>query len=98
MTPTFRCRICPATTYRKVRTLAGDGSSLYRCSGCGVVFADPAVWREGKAEEPAAKPVTNWMATYGPRLDVGRPPMSEEQEREIQEAAARANKANRRQR
>lgn len=98
MTPTFRCRICPATTYRKVRTRPDDGPALYRCSGCGVVFADPAVWREGKAEEPAAKPVTNWMATYGPTLDVGRPPMSEEQEREIQEAAARANKAKRRRR
>ena len=98
MISTFRCRICPATTYRKVRTRAEDGSPLYRCSGCGVVFADPAVWREGKPEEPAAKPVTNWMATYGPTLDVGRPPMSEEQEREIQEAAARANKAKRRRR
>ena len=98
MTPTFRCRICPATTYRKVLTRADDGSRLYRCSGCGVVFTDPAAWREGEAEEPAPKPATNWMATYGPRLDVGRPPMSEEQEREIQEAAARANKAKRRRR
>jgi transposase-like protein len=73
MTPTFRCRICPATSYRKVLTQADDGSRLYRCSGCGVVFTDPAAWREGKAEEPATKPATNWMATYGPRLDVGAP-------------------------
>ena len=96
MTSTFRCRICPATTYRRVHTGADDGSALYRCSGCGVVFTDPEAWRERKPEEPAAKFVTNWMATYGPTLDVGRPPMSEEQEREIQEAAARANKAKRR--
>jgi hypothetical protein len=73
MTPTFPLRDLPGDHLPQVLTWADNGSRLYRCSGCGVVFTDPASWREGKAEEPAAKPATNWMATNGPRLDVGRP-------------------------
>ncbi len=54
-TPTSRCRMCGATSYRPViaRDAAGamTRTGLYRCSGCSVVFADPKAWREGENED-----------------------------------------------
>ncbi len=49
--PMNACRLCGATSYRRVieRNESGDmrPSGLYQCSGCSVVFADPASWRAG---------------------------------------------------
>lgn len=56
------CRLCGATSYRRVISRAADGrmaaSGLYQCSGCSAVFADPKAWREGGDElPPTAGPV-----------------------------------------
>lgn len=46
------CRMCGATSYRKVVARDESGAmkstGLYQCSGCSVVFADPRAWREGE--------------------------------------------------
>ena len=74
------CRLCGATSYRRVieRDEMGQmrATSLYQCSGCSVVFADPKAWREGGLDviEPAApvRPLTPVSsAASGPS---GRPP------------------------
>ena len=57
------CRLCGATSYRRVISRDGDGrmvaAGLYQCSGCSAVFADPKSWREGGDETPTvAGPVT----------------------------------------
>ena len=48
-TTRYRCRLCGATSYRRViaRDSAGDlvATALYHCSGCSVTFTDPAAWR-----------------------------------------------------
>ncbi len=56
------CRLCGATSYRRVISRDADGrmvaSGLYQCSGCSAVFADPKAWREGGDElPPKAGPV-----------------------------------------
>jgi hypothetical protein len=52
--PLNRCRICGASSYRAVIDRDGSGAmrptGLYRCSGCSVVFADPAAWRDGDSQ------------------------------------------------
>ena len=49
--PPYRCRLCAATSYRRLTHRGSDGvmqySGLYRCSGCSVTFCDPLAWREG---------------------------------------------------
>ena len=49
--PVNCCRLCGATSYRRVVDRDGSGAltptSLYQCSGCSVVFADPKAWRDG---------------------------------------------------
>jgi hypothetical protein len=58
------CRLCGATNYRRVieRSESGDmrPSGLYQCSGCSVVFADPASWRAGGSDafDLPASPIT----------------------------------------
>lgn len=88
MASRYRCRLCQAKMYRRLR-----GSELYRCSGCAVVFADPIAWREGKPEEPLPEPVRNWLATYGGQLPMDPPEMTQEELQRIREAAARANRS-----
>ena len=83
-------------------------SGLYRCSGCSVTFSDPAAWREGGqvafvdteapgvVAEPAEadhSPATRHILL--PRM-LGQPVVygrCVEDLKEIQEAAARANKS-----
>ena len=52
--PLNRCRMCGASSYRQVIDRDGSGAmrptGLYRCSGCSVVFADPAAWRDGDSQ------------------------------------------------
>jgi hypothetical protein len=57
--------MCGATSYRRVISRDASGAmtstSLYQCSGCSVVFADPKSWREGGPDVPAeslVKPLT----------------------------------------
>jgi len=49
------CRLCGATSYRRVIERDDAGAmrptGLYSCSGCSVVFANPAMWRDGGADE-----------------------------------------------
>lgn len=56
------CRMCGATSYRRVIDRSDDGAmratGRYRCSGCSVVFADPKAWREGEANELVADGVS----------------------------------------
>jgi hypothetical protein len=51
------CRMCGATSYHRVIERDASGAlrptSLYQCSGCSVVFADPRAWREGEVDLPA---------------------------------------------
>jgi hypothetical protein len=48
--PSHRCRLCGATSYRKLTHRGPDGimgySGEYRCSGCSFTFSDPGEWRE----------------------------------------------------
>jgi hypothetical protein len=52
--PLNRCRMCGASSYRPVIDRDASGAlrptGLYRCSGCSVVFADPAAWRDGDSQ------------------------------------------------
>jgi hypothetical protein len=52
--PLNRCRLCGASSYRPVIDRDASGAlrpnGLYRCSGCSVVFADPAAWRDGDSQ------------------------------------------------
>ena len=52
--PLNRCRVCGASSYRAVIDRDSSGAmrptGLYRCSGCSVVFADPAAWRDGDSQ------------------------------------------------
>lgn len=45
--------MCGATSYRPVIERDASGAlrptSLFRCSGCSVVFTDPKAWRDGEA-------------------------------------------------
>ena len=49
------CRMCGATSYRRVIARDNEGAmrptGLYQCSGCSVVFADPRAWRYGEGHE-----------------------------------------------
>jgi hypothetical protein len=98
MSTSYRCRLCKAATYRRVRARADDGTALYRCSGCGVVFSDPLAWREGPPEPPPLQPSARaLLGTWG-----AMPPMYREHEQSpeelqrIKEAAVRANKSKKR--
>jgi hypothetical protein len=75
--PVNRCRMCGASSYRAVIDRDGSGAmrptGLYRCSGCSVVFADPAAWRDGElqswsssAQDPP-KPVSAERSAVVPR-------------------------------
>jgi hypothetical protein len=68
------CRVCGATSYRRVlardETGALKPNGLYQCSGCTVVFADPSAWRDGgpdlAASRPDIKPMTPDRSTRTP--------------------------------
>jgi hypothetical protein len=53
-------------------------ASLYQCSGCSVVFADPKAWRGGEAEAPPVpSPMPRPIAPYSLeqwRIDHGTAP------------------------
>ena len=55
----YRCRMCSATSYRRLVHRGPDGameySGLYRCSGCSVTFSDPVAWRDAASGESAAQ-------------------------------------------
>lgn len=46
--PAYRCRLCGATSYRRLVERGANGqlgySNRYRCSGCTLSFTDPAQW------------------------------------------------------
>lgn len=48
--PVNRCRLCGATSYRRVIERDERGmlvaGSRYSCSGCSVSFGDPRAWRQ----------------------------------------------------
>ena len=63
--PVNACRMCGATSYRRVLARDENGqlrpNGLYQCSGCSVVFADPRSWRDGGPDvvtQGEAKPLT----------------------------------------
>ena len=97
MAAPYSCRLCKATTYRKVRARADDGAQLFRCSGCGVVFSDPEAWREGPPPPPPLDPsaaalLASWSTAPN---SYRRHEQSPEELQVIKEAAARANKSKR---
>ena len=98
VTAKYSCRLCAATTYRKVRRRAPEDVQLFRCAGCGVVFSDPVAWREGPPEPPLLDPsaaalLASWGTTPNTyRLHAQTP----EELQAIEDAAARANKGKRR--
>lgn len=55
-----RCRLCGATSYRRVIQRDEGGAlvstSLFQCSGCSVVFADPKAWRDGGLPDAEGRP------------------------------------------
>lgn len=70
------CRMCGATSYRKVvaRDEAGamKSTGLYQCSGCSVVFADPRAWREGEGDGGDLEgPSPSAVARRRVQVDVG---------------------------
>jgi hypothetical protein len=70
------CRMCGATSYRKVVARDESGAmkstGLYQCSGCSVVFADPRAWREGEVGGGELEgPSPSAMARRRVQLDVG---------------------------
>lgn len=70
------CRMCGATSYRRVvardETGAMKSTGLYQCSGCSVVFADPKAWREGEGGGGDLDgPSSTDMARRRVQLDVG---------------------------
>lgn len=76
------CRLCGATSYRRVISRDADGrmvaSGLYQCSGCSAVFADPKAWREGGDELPPpagpVRPLTPAASSPSPSsLTMGAP-------------------------
>jgi hypothetical protein len=94
----YRCRLCKAKTYRKLRPRNDDEAALFRCSGCAVVFSDPVAWRDGPPEPPPLDPSAKaLLQTWGTVPDVYRPSaQSPEELQGIKAAAARANKHKRR--
>ena len=46
--PRYACRLCGATSYRRLTQRGANGameySALYRCSGCEVTFDNPVAW------------------------------------------------------
>lgn len=77
--PANCCRLCGATSYRPV--LARDDgvlkpSGLFRCSGCSVVFEDPASWRESgrDSEVPEPLPPTPPAQAFVATIQVPREP------------------------
>ena len=66
--------MCGATSYRHVIARDGSGAmtpaGLYQCSGCSVVFADPAAWREGPQAPTAISAVV--QGPNGPSPCAGR--------------------------
>jgi hypothetical protein len=96
----YRCRLCGATTYRRLIERALDGamrySGLYRWSGCSVTFADPASWRRGQATHATSqRPPFPQLSSWGiqpPGDHTAAPGRSEADLKAIREAAARAAK------
>ena len=106
----YRCRLCGATSYRRMTHRSPDGAmtyaGLYRCSGCSVLFSDPAEWRHSAStmpsaqmppEEPAPAPcVAPSRPTSGAtpgQVDPDAYGYNEADFKTIQEAAARATKS-----
>lgn len=54
----YRCRLCGASSYRKMVHRGPDGamvySGLYRCSDCSVTFSDPSSWHEAPVRDATA--------------------------------------------
>lgn len=69
--PLNACRTCGATNYRRVIERDANGAlrptGLYHCSGCSVVFANPAAWRDGGVDVAAtqAGPIASRRAAAG---------------------------------
>ena len=59
-TPMNACRLCGASSYRRVierdETGAMRHRGLFACSGCSVVFTDPGSWRENGPEPTLLPP------------------------------------------
>ena len=59
LSPTYRCRMCGAASYRRLVHRGLDGamvySGLYRCSGCPVTFSDPVAWRDAASGKSATQ-------------------------------------------
>jgi hypothetical protein len=68
------CRVCGATSYRRViardETGALKPNGLYQCSGRTVVFTDPSAWRDGgpdiAASQQHIEPLTPDRSTRSP--------------------------------
>ena len=47
--PRYACRLCGATSYRRLTQRGATGAmeygALYRCSGCELTFENPVTWR-----------------------------------------------------
>lgn len=71
--PTHCCRMCGATSYRRVLARDEGGAmratELYQCSGCSVVFADPRAWREGGGDAAPDAPVVRPLTPLPPAAD-----------------------------
>jgi hypothetical protein len=71
--PTHCCRMCSATSYRRVLARDEGGAmratELYHCSGCSVVFADPRAWREGGGDAAPNAPVFRPLTPLPPAAD-----------------------------
>ena len=74
-----------------------DAPQLYRCTGCAVVFEDPAAWRQGPPEPPPLDPSARaLLESWGSVPETYRAhEESPEELQQIKEAAARANKVKR---
>ena len=71
--PTHCCRMCGATSYRRVLARDEGGAmratELYQCSSCSVVFADPRAWREGGGDVVPDAPVVRPLTPLPPAED-----------------------------
>ena len=71
--PIYCCRMCGATSYRRVLARDEGGAmratELYQCSGCSVVFADPRAWREGGGDAVPDAPVVRPLTPLPPAAD-----------------------------
>src|SRR4051812_23730451 len=96
-TSSYACRICKTKTYRRLQAKGDGGATLFRCSGCAVVFSDPKAWRDGPPEAPPLDPSARaLLASWGSVLEGARThEESPEEYVRIKAAAARANKAKR---